>query len=192
MDLVTDIVTRSTNLIEVGGPLIGFLLILIEAFIPALPLGVFVTLNINAFGFLLGIIISWTSTCLGSYLAYSIFYSFSNKVVYKLLQNKTRKKVEKGINKFKNISLTNLVLIITLPFTPSFLVNILSGVAELKKEKFLTALLIGKLFMVTFWGYIGKSFIESMTDPKAIIFICLTLLISYVISKFVSKKMKIE
>ena len=192
MDVINDIVAKSTDLIATGGPIIGFLLILAESFIPALPLGVFVTLNISAFGFLFGIIISWSATCLGCFLAYTIFYKLSNKFIYKLLNSKTKKKIDKGIDKFKNIPLQNLVLIITLPFTPAFLINILAGVAGIKKEKFLIALLIGKAFMITFWGYIGKSFMTSMTDIKAIIFISLMLLGSYIISKFVSKKTHIE
>lgn len=192
MDTVNHFITKCTNLIAIGGPLTGFLLVLIESFIPALPLGVFVALNINAYGFLLGTLISWLATCLGCFLSYLLFYYLSNKFIFKFMKKKTRIKIENGIKKFKDLPLPNLVLIITLPFTPAFLINILAGVAEVKQEKFLTAIIIGKVFMIIFWGYIGKSFIESMTDIKAIIFISLTLVVAYGISKFVSKKMHIE
>ena len=84
------------------------------------------------------------------------------------------------------------MLIITLPFTPSFLVNILAGLARVSKEKFITALLIGKVFVVIFWGYIGKSILESFTDIKSIIYIVVALVIAYIISKIVSHKMNIE
>ena len=46
--------------------------------------------------------------------------------------------------------------------------------------------------MVIFWGYIGKSFIESISDIRAILYIIVTLGIAYVISKIVGKKMNIE
>lgn len=62
----------------------------------------------------------------------------------------------------------------------------------MSKEKFITALLIGKVFTVIFWGYIGKSFIESLTDIGSIIFIVVALVVAYIISKIVSKKMNIE
>ena len=192
MDIVSNLVEKCTNLITTGGPLVGFLLILIESFIPALPLGVFVALNINAFGFLFGTVISWISTSLGSFLCYLLFCYLSKKVIYRLVNKKTKKKIQRNINRFKNISLQKLVLIITLPFTPSFLINILSGVAGIKKEKFLLAIGIGKIFVVMFWGYIGKSLIESMTDIKAIIFISLTLILAYILSKIIGKKMNIE
>ena len=192
MNVVGDIIKNCTDLIASGGLLVGFLLILLESFLPFLPLGVIVTLNINAFGFIFGTLISWLATCTGCILVYTIIYNVSNKYIYKLLKKKNQEKVEKAIQKFKNISLPILTLITTLPFTPSFIVNILSGVSGIKKEKFLTALLIGKLLMISFCGFIGKSLIESITDPKAIIFIILTLFIAYFLSKFVSKKMHIE
>ena len=192
MEYITELVNKSTELIASGGLITGFLLVLLEAFLPILPLGVFVSLNINAFGFLTGIVISWIATIIGSYMAYLFFYFISTKFIYKFLKSKTITKIDNQIQKFNNISFTNLVLILTLPFTPSCFINLLAGLSNMSKEKYLLSLIIGKAFMITFWGYIGKSFIESMTDPKAIIFIVLILLIAYIISKIVSKKMNIE
>lgn len=192
MDSIAELVNQSTELISSGGLIVGFLLVLLEAFIPMLPLGVFVGLNINAFGFLPGVLISWTANVLGSYIAYLFFYLISQKILYKFLKNKTIKKIDEQINKFNKIKFTNLVAIITLPFTPSCFINLLAGISKMTHEKYLSALVIGKAFMITFWGYIGKSFIESMRDIKAIIYIILILILSYVISKIVSKKINIE
>ena len=135
---------------------------------------------------------SWTANVFGSYIAYLFFYFISQKVLYKFLKNKTIKKIDEQINKFNKIKFTNLVSIITLPFTPSCFINLLAGISKMSHEKYLSALIIGKAFMITFWGYIGKSFIESMRDIKAIIYIVLILILSYVISKIVSKKMNID
>ena len=192
MDSIAELVNKSTELIASGGLLVGFLLVLLEAFLPMLPLGVFVGLNINAFGFLPGVLVSWTANVFGSYIAYLVFYFISQKVLYKFLKNKTIKKIDEQINKFNKIKFTNLVSIITLPFTPSCFINLLAGISKMSHEKYLSALIIGKAFMITFWGYIGKSFIESMRDIKAIIYIVLILILSYVISKIVSKKMNID
>jgi len=79
-----------------------------------------------------------------------------------------------------------------LPFTPAFLINIAAGVVRMGKRKFLIALLMGKIFMVTFWGCVGKSLLESITDIKTIIIVAILILLAYFLSKFVSKKMKIE
>ena len=192
MDVVNTMIEYSTTFISTGGIIFGFFLVFIESFIPILPLGVFVALNVNAFGFILGIIISWLATSLGSILCYLLFVFIDEKTTEKLFKQKTIVKIQKGIDKFDKITFTQLVLLVTLPFTPSCLVNILCGLAEMKKEKFIAAILIGKVFTITFWAYIGKSFIESVTDIKSIIFIGCAFLIAYLISKIVNKKFEIE
>ncbi len=192
MDIINTFIEYSTNVISNGGVLLGMFLISIESFIPVLPLSVFVALNTHTFGLLPGILMSWVSTCIGCFISYSIFYYVSNNVIYKHLSKKTMKKVDKAIDKFKNISLSNLTVIITLPFTPAFLINILSGVSGMSRKKFLVAILIGKVFMISFWGYIGKSLVESMTDITTIIIMSIMIIIAYVLSKAVGKKANID
>ena len=85
-----------------------------------------------------------------------------------------------------------MVLVIALPFTPAFLVNIICGIVGVSRRKFLFSIFIGKIFMLIFWGYVGKSFIESMTDINAIIIVALLLVIAYVVSKIVSKKANLD
>jgi membrane protein DedA with SNARE-associated domain len=58
-------------------------------------------------------------------------------------------------------------------------------------KKFLTALLIGKISLVYFWGFIGTSLIESFENPIIILKITLVILVAYIISKLVSKKLKL-
>ena len=192
MEIVNNFIEFSTNFISSGGFVFGFLLILIESLIPVLPLGVFIALNVNAFGIINGMILSWIATCLGCFLSYSLFFYLSNKFIYKLFSKGKKKKLEKAVSKIKKISFPNLVLLIALPFTPAFLINIICGIATISRKKFIASILIGKVFIIIFWSYIGKSFIESMTDINTIIIISLMLIMAYVISKFVSKKMNIE
>ena len=73
MNIIQYIIEHSTDIIESGGLLTGFLLVFIECFIPALPLSVFVALNVNAFGFFIGCFISWIATSVGSYICYKFF-----------------------------------------------------------------------------------------------------------------------
>ena len=192
MDLVRYIINNSTQMVESGGIITGFLLVVLECFIPALPLSVFVALNVNAFGFFSGCIISWIATCFGSFICYKFFGFVDKKIPEKFLNKKYIKIIKNKVDRFNSIKFTELVLIITLPFTPSSLVNILCGLTNMEYKKFIFALLIGKFFMIFFWGYIGKSFIESLTDIKSFIYIVLALLFSYLISKLINKKLKIE
>lgn len=192
MQFVNTFVDFCTKFISDGGLLFGFILVLLESFIPVLPLGVFVALNVNAFGGVLGLSLSFLATCLGCFISYMIFSFLSEKFLDKILPKKTLKQVSKALDKFNDISFSNLVLVISLPFTPAFLVNIICGIARVKKRKFLFAIFIGKIFMITFWGYIGKSLLESVTDINTIIVVSLMLLVAYFVSKVVSKKVDLE
>lgn len=192
MEFIRFVIDNSSELLANGGIVVGFLLVFLECFIPALPLSVFVALNVTTFGFFLGCFISWIATCLGCFCCYKLFYFLEEKMSKRFLNRKTIQKIKKGIDTFQIIRFTELVLIITLPFTPSCLVNILSGLTKMKQEKFLSAILIGKCFTIIFWGYIGKSLIESLTDVGSFIYIAITLVLAYVISKIVSHRMHIE
>ena len=192
MEIINEFVSHSTNLIINGGLIIGIIFIILESFLPILPLGVMVALIANAYGLFLGIIISWLANCIGCYFIYLIFYHISEKNTDKFLSKKLQIKIKKGKEKFKNISLSTLSAIIALPFTPSFLINILSGLSKMSRQKFLISIGIGKFFMISFWAYIGKSFIQSISDIKTLITISLMIAITYIISKIVSKKMNIE
>lgn len=191
MDIINNIIDFSTEFIYTGGIFFGMFIVFLESFLPVLPLSVFVALNCNAFGFIIGVLISWVGTCIGSILCYLLFKYIGYKI-HDRFNLKIIKKAEKQIMKFNHVSFTKLVLLYTLPFTPSSVINVLSGLSEISKKKFVCSLMIGKAFSILFWGYIGKSLIESFTDLKSIIFIGVALLLAYIISKVVNKKMNIE
>jgi len=192
LELIDSLVKWSTDFICDGGIPFGFFIVFLECFIPALPLSVFVALNVNAFVFFIGTFISWIATSSGSVICYTLYKLFKEKLFILLPKRKYLHMINSGIEKFKSIKFTQLVLILTLPFTPSFLINILAGLSGMSKDKFIISVLIGKLFEVIFWGYIGKSLIESLGDIRSLAYILITLVIAYIISKIISKKMNIE
>ena len=189
LSLIYNYIDIITNILKSYGIIAGILLVILESIIPALPLGLFITLNINAYGLVIGIIISWIGTCLGCYISYILFKFLSEKLISKRIKNK---KLDKMVKSIKSISFSNLVVLIALPFTPAFLINIACGIAKLKRKKFVVAIMIGKVSTVLFWGCIGKSLLQSITDITTIIFISIFTLIAYVVSKIVSKKLRIE
>ena len=192
MDVVEQVIEFSTNFISSGGLLFGFFIVYIECLIPVLPLSVFIALNVNAFGFFVGVLLSWIATCLGCVTCYYLYIFLGDKLTKKFISKKTYSKIKDKIDKFRDIKFSQLVLVITVPFTPSFLINLLAGLSKMEKEKFFLGLLIGKIFTVIFWGYIGKTLIESLTDIKALIYIGVTLVVAFIISKIVTKKFGIE
>ena len=188
--MIYDVVDKSVLLLQEYGILAGAFLIVLESMIPILPLGIFVAFNFNAYGFLIGFIISYLSTILGCVLAY--FLSKKLFGVYVSKKSNESEKLNKLVKFFKNVKFSNLVLLIALPFSPAFLINIAAGTVKMKLRKFIAALFISKFSIVYFWGMVGKSFIESIGDINSIIIICLLLLFCYFLSKIVEKKLKLN
>ena len=192
INTINETITYFVDLITKLGPISGVILVVLESIIPVLPLSVFIALNGASFGYLFGFIISWLSTCFGCVLSFIFVRLVFKDKFDKYISKKEAKRVKKIRKSIDKIKFTSLVLIIALPFTPAFAVNIAAGLSEISFRKFLIAILIGKLSIVYFWTYVGKSLIESMMDIKAIITVCLLMLVAYIISKIISKKMKFE
>ena len=189
MEVINNINEYIINFIEaVGawGPLLACLLIIIESIIPVLPLAVFITFNFIAFGKLLGFIFSWACTIIGCIMSFMIFRKGLHKYFNKHI--KENGKVNKLMNKITYISFKNLVIIIALPFTPAFLVNIAAGLSDMTIKKYFYALLIGKISLVYFWGYIGSNIITMFTNPVNFLKVSLMLIIMYILSSIVNKK----
>lgn len=172
------------------GPILGCLLICVESILPFLPLSAFITLNFLAFGNFFGFVISWFFTVVGCMMSFFIF----RKKVKKWFDRKTKdkKRIENIMKTINKVNFSQLVVIIAIPFTPAFLVNIAAGLSKISYKKFLCALLIGKIFLVYFWGYIGVSLIQSFSQPIIILRVIILMIVAYFISYFINKKFKLD
>lgn len=187
-----ELINQIINVIEslgVYGALLGCLIIFFESIIPVIPLMVFITLNFYVFGPIFGFLISWFFTILGCIMSYMIFrYGFGDKFDY-LTENKEW--IIKYKKLFKDISLSKLVVVIAIPFTPAFAVNIAAGLVKMDFKKYLIALMIGKISLIYFWGFIGTSFLDSLGNPMTILKILIIVLCTYIVSKVINKLFKI-
>lgn len=170
-------------------PVIACLLIIIESMIPILPLFVFITINFLYFGTFFGFLISWLCTVIGCMISFTIFdKGIKNWFNKKIVKGKKVKKLMKLIDK---LSLTKLVILMAIPFTPAFLLNIAGGLSDIKPTKYFVALLIGKTSLVYFWGIIGTSFVQSVENPIILLRIIGLISVAGLISYVVNKKLKI-
>lgn len=179
-------------LLNVGiyGPILGCFLILIESIVPILPLFVFITINFLTFGSIIGFFLSWIFTVLGCLLSFFLFRKFLKNKFDKYIKNKKKfTKIMKVVNKIK---LEELTAIIAIPFTPAFLVNIAAGLSKMSLKKFLIALFIGKIFLVLFWGFVGTSLVESLTNPIAFLKVFILVLFAFLLSKIINKKYDLD
>ena len=61
------------------GPIPGIVLPMLEAFLPFLPLVLFIMANVNAFGLWLGFLFSWSGACLGALLVFWIIRKYGRR-----------------------------------------------------------------------------------------------------------------
>ncbi len=189
VELVENIVEfiQSTG---VWGIIVSCGLMSIESIFPMIPLVALITINMLLMGKVVGFFVSWIFTCIGCIMSYYIFKKgFGNK-----FDNLTENK--ELLNKYKkvlrNISTGKLLLIIAMPFTPAFVVNIVAGLVKMDFKKYFIALVIGKLSMVYFLGFMGTSLLESIKNPIIIVKMIVVMLITYLIYMIIKKALKLD
>ena len=172
---------QSTGLL---GVVLSCFILTIESIVPIIPLLVFISINFIILGPIWGFIVSWIFSVLGSLFSYYIF----RKGLSKKLTHITKKneQVEKYVKVLRNLSTGKMLLIIALPYTPAFAVNMAAGLLKIDFKKYLTALLFGKISLVLYSAYIGTTFVEGFKNP--IIFVYLALLIAAIYLLFIVVK----
>lgn len=194
---ISDILSNLDTYIElflnsfgIWGALLSCFLIIIESILPVLPLCVFVTLIFYTFGNIIGFIISWLCTCLGCMSSFYLCRSAFRKIFLRKIKDK--KRIEHLVDFIDNMSSSSISILVAIPFTPAFAVNIAAGLSHIKTKKFLVSIMIGKIFMVYFWGYIGTTLIECLTHPIYLLKILFMLFLAFIISKLANKYLKLD
>ena len=185
-----DFIIGLINSLGVYGPLLAGLFIIIESIIPPLPLFVFVTIVFLAYGPIWGFLISWVCTCIGCMISYFLV----KKVFRKMLIKRAREDgaVMKSMNYIEHLSLSKITIILAIPFTPAFAMNIAAGLANMDKKKFFIAVVVSKIFIIYFCGIVGTSLVESLHNPKSLIIVILMVVLAYVLSIAIKKIFKID
>lgn len=183
-------VMNTIDALGVYGPLLGCVFIILESIIPPLPLFVFITLNFVAYGKLVGFIISWICTCIGCFLSYFLVKKFLRNWVLKKIKNVDL--LTKWMSYIENLSLSKVTVILAIPFTPAFMVNIAAGICNMDFKKFSVAILISKIFLVYFWGVVGTGLLESLHNSRSIITVIVMMVVAYLVSLIIKKVFKID
>lgn len=192
--IIRDIIEQITSFVYSNNILIrlffGMFIIIIESIIPILPLALFIAVNTVVFGNVLGFVISWIATIIGCSISFFVFRKGFSKVIYKKLDHNKKGKIL--MQRISDLDFSKLVFIMAIPFTPAFSINIGAGLSKMNYRKYLLALIISKLSIVYFWGFIGTTFVESITDIGVLIKISLILFLTFILSRVVINKFKIQ
>lgn len=169
------------------GPLIGFLLPFIEAFLPFLPLFAFVIANAGAYGFLFGFLLSWSGSAAGGYAVFLIVRKYGRA---RFMNFMTRhEKVQKLILWVERNGFGPLFLLLCFPFTPSALVNLVAGLSNISKHYYLLTLMAGKFVMVLMITYVGYDIRALFTQPVRTAVVITVIILLYIIGKIIEKRL---
>ncbi|MFD2443138.1 TVP38/TMEM64 family protein [Bacillus sp. CGMCC 1.16607] len=145
------------------GPLPGIFLPMLEAFLPFLPLVLFVMANASAFGLWGGFLFSWIGACAGALLVFLLIRKFGQKRAFSFLQRHS--KVQKLMIWIEQHGFGPLFLLLCFPFTPSAIVNIVAGLSKMRFAQYMLAVLIGKMVMIFTISFIGYDIRSLITQP---------------------------
>jgi uncharacterized membrane protein YdjX (TVP38/TMEM64 family) len=145
------------------GPLPGVVLPMIEAFLPFLPLVIFVMANASAFGLWLGFLYSWLGSCLGALLLFLLIRKYGQKRVFSFLSK--HPKVQKLMDWVDQHGFGPLFLLLCFPFTPSVVVNVVAALSKISMYQYMLAVAIGKMVMIFTISFVGYDLQSLITRP---------------------------
>jgi uncharacterized membrane protein YdjX (TVP38/TMEM64 family) len=163
------------------GPLPGLLLPMLEAFLPFLPLFVFVMANANAFGLWLGFLFSWVGACTGALLVFLLFRKFGQRRALGFL--KKHPQVQRLMKWVERHGFGPLFILLCFPFTPSAIVNIVAGLSKINIYQFMLAVMTGKLVMIFTMSFIGHDIRSLITHPMRTTIVGLVIFILWYVGK---------
>ncbi|MDQ1004162.1 putative membrane protein YdjX (TVP38/TMEM64 family) [Neobacillus niacini] len=158
------------------GPLPGIVLPMIEAFLPFLPLFIFIMANASAFGLWLGFLYSWLGSCLGALLLFLLIRKYGQKRIFSFLSR--HPKVQKLMDWVDQHGFGPLFLLLCFPFTPSVVVNVVAAFSKISIYQYMLAVAIGKMVMIFTISFVGYDLQSLITRPyrSGIVFLVIFIL----------------
>nr|WP_295971194.1 TVP38/TMEM64 family protein [uncultured Bacillus sp.] len=174
------------------GPIPGILLPLFEAFLPFLPLFLFVMANTNAFGLWLGFLFSWIGSVTGALLVFLFIRRFGQRKALQFV--KKHRQVQKLMQWVERHGFGPLFILLCFPFTPSAIVNIVAGLSKIGIYQYMLAVMIGKVVMIFTISYVGHDIQSLITKPLKAIVVGVVIVILWYVGKRIELRMnkKIE
>ncbi|MGR3763475.1 TVP38/TMEM64 family protein [Rossellomorea sp. NS-SX7] len=176
------------------GPFAGILLPMLEAFLPFLPLVVFVMANANAFGLWFGFLFSWIGAAAGALLVFLLVRKYGDARVFRFLRNNRQvNRLTRWVDKH---GFGPLFLLLCFPFTPSALVNVVAGLSSISIAQYMLAVLTGKMVMIFTISFIGYDIISLVQKPIRTVIVGVIIFVLWLVGKQIeirlNKKLEID
>lgn len=187
-DTFDDYIEHLLNDYEQLGPLPGILLPFLEAFLPFLPLVVFVIANSAAYGLLEGFLLSWLGSSLGAIIVFTVIRKLGNKRIFKAIRR--NKQVRKVTAWLERHGFGPLFLLMCFPFSPSSVINVVSGLSKISIQQFALAVILGKSVMIFSMAYVGASIMSFAEKPVQSIVVGICIALFWLVGKFIEKRLQ--
>ncbi|WP_201715448.1 TVP38/TMEM64 family protein [Rossellomorea arthrocnemi] len=176
------------------GPIPGILLPLLEAFLPFLPLVVFVTANANAFGLWWGFLFSWIGATLGALIVFLLVKRYGEARVFRFLRKS--RQVNRLTNWVDKHGFGPLFILLCFPFTPSAVVNVVAGLSSISIAQYMLAVVTGKMVMIFTISFIGYDIISLIKQPIRTVIVVAIIFVLWLVGKRIeihlNKKMELD
>ncbi|MGG4490459.1 TVP38/TMEM64 family protein [Metabacillus idriensis] len=172
------------------GPLLGIGLPLLEAFLPFLPLVVFLVANVNSFGLWPGFIYSWIGSCLGALILFLIVRKYGQERFFRVFSRNAT--VQRMMGWLERHGFGPLFLLLCFPFTPSAAVNIVAGLSKVSIWQFSLAVLSGKFVMIFLVSFIGYDLRALITQPVRTVIAVSVIFLLWFIGKQLEKRLNVK
>ncbi|WP_121615594.1 TVP38/TMEM64 family protein [Virgibacillus halodenitrificans] len=187
-DQLDEYIMQLLNNYENLGPIPGILLPFIEAFLPFLPLVVFVFANAAAYGLLEGFLLSWAGSSLGAILVFFIIRRLGDKKVFRSIRK--NRQVQKVTAWLERHGFGPLFLLMCFPFSPSAVINVVAGLSKISIQQFILAVILGKSVMIFSLAYIGSSILEFAKNPMKTVVVGIGIVLFWGIGKLIEKHLE--
>lgn len=187
-DRMDEFIQQLLNDYESLGPLPGILLPFIEAFLPFLPLVVFVFANAAAYGLWEGFILSWAGACAGAILVFLIIRKLGDKRF--LIAVRRNKQVRRVTGWVERHGFGPLFLLMCFPFSPSSVINVVSALSKINVRQFILAVLMGKTVMIFSIAFIGSSILEFAQKPVRTIIVGICIVLFWLFGKYIERRLQ--
>lgn len=168
------------------GPIPGILLPMLEAFLPFLPLFVFVVANATAFGLWWGFLFSWIGAVGGAFLIFLVIRRYGQMRFFSFLQK--HKRVQRLMHWVESHGFGPLFLLLCFPFTPSAIVNIVAGLSKVSTLQYGLAVIAGKAVMIFTISFVGYDIVSLIHKPVRTVIVGIIIFILW----FVGKRLEVR
>ncbi|MFC7321170.1 TVP38/TMEM64 family protein [Halobacillus campisalis] len=187
-DQLFDYIIHQLEQLDRFGPLPGILLPLIEAFLPILPLVAFVLANSVVYGLFKGFLYSWIGAVAGSLLVFLIVRRLGQQRFFNFVSR--HKQVKRVMTWLEEHGFGPLFLLMCFPFSPSSIINVVSGLSNVSRQQFMLAAILGKSVMIFTISYVGSSIASFAQNPTKSIVVGVCILAFWMIGKVIEKRIQ--